>query len=98
MIFVTDTVTHLRHKWCVQFILPLAPRAKQPSVHIHTAKKHLIDCHKLKHTVHGAVELARFLLAAGGGERSGPNMLLWLLFSFKLGLRELGMKGVLCDV
>jgi hypothetical protein len=33
------------------------------------------------------VELARFVLAAGGGERSGPNMLLWLLFSFMLGLR-----------
>ena len=36
--------------------------------------------------MHWAVELDRFLLAAGGGERSGPNMLLWLLFSFMLGL------------
>jgi len=35
---------------------------------------------------HWAVELARFLLAAGGGERSGTNMLLWLLFPFMLGL------------
>ena len=32
------------------------------------------------------MELDRFHLAAGGGERSGPNMLLWLLFSFMLGL------------
>ena len=53
---------------------------------IHTAKKHLIDCHKFKHTVHEAVELARFHLAAGGGEWSGPNMLLWLLLSFVLGI------------
>jgi hypothetical protein len=43
--------------------------------------------------VHGAVELARFHLAAGGGERSGPNMLLWLLISFMLGLRGLGGGG-----
>ena len=39
------------------------------------------------HTVHWAVELDRFQLAAGGGERSGPDMVLWLLFSFMLGMR-----------
>ena len=33
------------------------------------------------------MELARFQLAAGGGERSGPNVLLWFLVSFLLGLR-----------
>lgn len=33
------------------------------------------------------MELARFLLAAGGGERSEPNMLQSLLFTFLLGLR-----------
>jgi len=33
------------------------------------------------------MELARFPLAAGGGERSGPDMLQWCLFSFMLGLR-----------
>jgi len=39
----------------------------------------------LTHTVQWAVELDRFQLAAGGGEWSGPNMSLWLLFSFMLG-------------
>ncbi len=33
------------------------------------------------------MDLDRFQLAAGGGERSGPNVSLWLLFSFMLGLR-----------
>jgi len=36
MVFVKDMVTHLHHKWCEQSILPLAPRAKQPALHIHT--------------------------------------------------------------
>jgi hypothetical protein len=36
---------------------------------------------------HWAVELARFPLVAGGGERSAPNMLQLFLFSFMLGLR-----------
>ena len=33
--FIKDTVTHLHPKWCVHSILPLAPRAKQPALHIH---------------------------------------------------------------
>lgn len=33
------------------------------------------------------MELARFQLAAGGSERSEPSVLLWLLFSFILGMR-----------
>jgi hypothetical protein len=77
---MTDIVTHLRHKWCLHSVLPLAPRAKQPALHM----DHVCST---QHTVHWAVELDRFPLAAGGGERSGPNMLLWLLFSFMLGLR-----------
>ena len=40
--------------------------------------------------VHWAVELDRFHLAAGGGERNGPNLLLWPLFSLILGLVEVG--------
>jgi hypothetical protein len=80
-------VTRLRQKWCVHAILPVAPRVKQPVLHIH-AKYTLQDVTAtLTHCLHWDVELARFVLAAGGGERSGPNMLLWLLFSFILGLR-----------
>jgi hypothetical protein len=44
-----------------------------------------------EHTLHRAVELDRFKLAAGGGERIGPNMLLRLLFSFMLGFYEAGV-------
>jgi len=33
-----------------------------------------------------AVELARFQVAAGGGRRSEPNVVLWLLFAFVLDL------------
>jgi hypothetical protein len=95
LVFINDLVTHLHHKWCVHSILPLAPRAKQPVRHVYTCshyriqwRQHLISCHtNTNTTVHWAVELAQFRLAAGGGERSGPNMLLWLLFSFVLGLR-----------
>jgi len=36
MVFIKGKVTHLHHKWCVQSIPPLAPRAKQPALHIHT--------------------------------------------------------------
>jgi hypothetical protein len=36
--------------------------------------------------MHWAVELARFVLAAGGGERSEPNMVQWFLMYFLLGL------------
>ena len=35
MVFVKYSVTHLHHKWCAHSILPLAPRAKQPVLHIH---------------------------------------------------------------
>jgi len=86
-------VTHLRHKWCVHSILPLAPRAKQPALHIYAYDTRYTEeasnrlSPQYKHAAHRAVELARFQLAAGGGERSGPNMLLWFLFSFMLGLR-----------
>jgi len=38
-----------------------------------------------------AVELARFQLAAGGGRRTEPNVVLWLLFAFALGLN--GVRG-----
>ena len=41
--------------------------------------------------MHWAVELARFQLAAGGGLRSEPNLVLWLLFAFVLGLH--GRRG-----
>ena len=95
MVFVKETVTHLHHKWCVYSILPLALRAKQSALHIHiydTVRKHLIGCHSNTNTVHWAVELSRFQLAAGGGKRSGPNMFLWLLFSFMLGLHRVGGK------
>jgi len=92
-------VEHLHHKWCVHSILPVAPRVKQP-IHVNTQNinyttenKKLLCCpdrnintkHVHTHTVQWAVELDRFQLAAGGGERSGPNMSLWLLFSFMLG-------------
>jgi hypothetical protein len=80
-------VTCLHQKWCVHSILPLGRRAKQPDLHAH-AKYTLQDVTAtLTQSLHWDVELARFLLAAGGGEWSGPNMLLWLLFSFILGLR-----------
>jgi hypothetical protein len=77
----------------VHSILPLAPRAKQPALHIHTWNTRYIEeltCFHSNintHAEHWAVELGRFRLAAGGGERSGPNMALWLLFSFMLGFR-----------
>jgi len=90
MVFIKDTVTHLHPKWCAHSIPPLAPRAKQPALHIHTCNQYRIQRRKvvtvIRTQVHWAVELDRFHLAAGGGERSGPNMLLWLLFSFMLGL------------
>jgi len=86
-------VTHLHHKWCVHSVLPLAHRAKQPDLHIYTFDTRYTEeasdrlSQPYEHTAHWAVEFARFQLAAGGGERSGPYMLLWLLFSFMLGLR-----------
>jgi hypothetical protein len=87
MWYLQRNVTRLHQKWCVHSILPLGPRAKQPDLHVH-AKCTLQDVTAtLTHCLHWAVELARFVLAAGGGERSGPNMLWWLLFSFMLGLR-----------
>ena len=64
-------------------ILPLTPRAKQPALHIHT-KYTLSDVPATLYTLGCGV---RPVLAAGGGERSGPNVLWWLLFSFMLGLR-----------
>jgi hypothetical protein len=79
-------------KWCVHTILPLGPRAKQSDLHVH-AKYTLQDVTAtLTHCLHWAVELARFVLAAGGGERSARNML-WLLFSFMLGLLGKGGGG-----
>jgi hypothetical protein len=78
-------VTCLHQKWCVQSIPPLGPRAKQPDFHVH-AKCTLQDVTAtLTRCLHWDVELARFVLVAGGGERSGPNML-WLLFSFMVRL------------
>ena len=56
MVFITGTVTHLLHKWCVHLILPLTPKSEAAlSPHsymqsIHTAKKHLIDCHNNSNT------------------------------------------------
>jgi hypothetical protein len=73
---------HIQHKWCVHLILPLAPRAKQPT--FHTGYKqytiqwtvHMIDCHStLQDTVQEAVKLNRFQLAAGGGEQNGFDIL-----------------------
>lgn len=55
----------------------------------------LLGCHTditTTHSLHWAVDLARFLLAAGGGERSDPNMLQSFLFTFLLGLR-VGWEG-----
>jgi hypothetical protein len=79
-------VTRLHQKWCVHSILPFGPRAKRPDLHVH-AKHTLQDVTAtLTHSLHWDVELARFVWAAGGGERSGANML-WFLFSFVLGLR-----------
>jgi hypothetical protein len=80
-------------KRCVHSVLPLGPRAKQPDPHVHAKCTLQGVTAALSHCLHGAVELTRFVLAAGGGERSGPNML-WLLFSFMLGLRE-GWGGTL---
>jgi hypothetical protein len=39
----------------------------------------------LTQCLHWDAKLAGFLLATRGGERSGPNMMLWILFSFMLG-------------
>ena len=95
-------LTHLHHKWCVHSIPLLAPRETQPALHMYTFDARYTEeasdrlSLQYKHTAHRAVELARFRLAAGGGERSGPNMLLWLLFSFMLGLR--GGLGKHCVV
>jgi len=36
MMFIKYMLTHLHLKWRVHSILPLAPRAKQPALHIHT--------------------------------------------------------------
>jgi hypothetical protein len=86
-------MTHLHHKWCVYSILPLAPRAKQPALHNYTFDTPYTEAatdklsQQYEHTACRAVELVRFQLAAGGCERSEPNMLLWLLFSFMLGFR-----------
>jgi hypothetical protein len=86
MRYLQTNVTRLHQKCCVHSILPLGVRAKQPDLHVH-AKYTLQDVTAtLPHSLPWAVDLARFVLAAGGGERSGPNMLLWLLFSFMLGL------------
>jgi hypothetical protein len=75
-------VTHLRQKWFVHSVLPLGPRAKQPDLHVR-AKYTLHDVTAtLTHSLHWDVVFAGFVLAAGGGERGGPNMLLWLLYSF----------------
>jgi hypothetical protein len=73
-------------KWCVHSVLSLDPRAKQPNLHVHAKYTLQSVAATLTHCLHWDVELDRFVLAAGGGERSGPNMLLWLLFSFVLGL------------
>jgi hypothetical protein len=67
----------------VHSILPLAPRAKQPALHINTI--HIIECPS--NTVYSGLWCSPGL-AAGGGERSGPNLMLRLLFSFMLGLRR----------
>jgi hypothetical protein len=75
-------VTRLLQKWCVHSILPLGTRAKQPDLHVH-ARCTLQDVTAtFEHCLHWAVALARFVLAAGGGERSGPNMLLWFSVRF----------------
>jgi len=78
---------------CTQFLLSSQSDAAR-SLHSYTQysiqwRKRLIcsQSNMYEHTAHRAVELARFQLAAGGGERSGPNVLLWFLVSFLLGLR-----------
>ena len=91
LIFIQQTVAQLHHKWCVHSVLPVATRVKQPT-HVNTQN---INCnteesvfcaltgtqtHTHAHTVHLAVELTRFQLTAGGGERSGPNMSMWFCY------------------
>ena len=50
--------------------------------------KHLTGCLScITRTLLWVMEIARFPLAAGGVEGSGPNMLQWCLFWFMLGLR-----------
>ena len=39
MVIIKYYVTHLHHKWCVHSVLPLAPRAKQPALHIHACNR-----------------------------------------------------------
>jgi hypothetical protein len=76
MMFIKCTLTHLYRKCCAQPILPLAPREKQPALHIHThdTRESGEESDRLlqqyEHTVHRTVELARFRLVAGGGERT----------------------------
>jgi hypothetical protein len=80
-------MTHLHQKWCVHSILPLVPRAKQPDFHVHAQYTLQDVTATLTHSLNGAVELVRFVLAAGASERIGPNMS-WLPFSFVSGLRR----------
>ena len=48
-------------------------------------EKNLTGCYSNTNIQYWTVELARFRLAAGGGERTWPYMLLWIVFSFMLG-------------
>jgi hypothetical protein len=77
------------HKWWTHSILHSAPRVKQPAHHFHTSTnsqtaERIPSCSHISRS-HRAVELDRFPLAAGGGERSAPNIAGWFLFSFILG-------------
>jgi len=80
----------------MHLILPFAPRVKQPVLHFTHALTHKafhqVVVAKLQHRPHWSVELDRFQLAAGGDERSVPNILESFLFSFMLGLHSGGGK------
>ena len=84
-------MAQLHHKWCVHSVLPVAPRVKQltqfNTTNINCNTEESVFCaltgtqtHTHAHTVHLAVELTRFQLTAGGGERSGPNMSMWFCY------------------
>jgi hypothetical protein len=84
------------NKWCVYSIFPIASRVNHPALHLHTdtliSRRGSVAIGTPKHWPLWAVELDRFPLAAGGGERNAPNMLELLLFRFLLGLHRGGGK------
>jgi len=80
------------HKWCMHSILPIAPRVKQPALHCHTyINSHLgvsiVSWSRRDTKPQRAAELDRFPLAAGGGERSAPNISGVISVFLTLGLR-----------